>query len=149
MKQLLLFSFKNFGRTTIIQKDNKLKPLEKKVPNGQLCLFKTASDCNNSRRKKSLFKNKIKINCYYCDIPLTYQQATVEHLIPRAWGGTNDRSNTVIACGPCNHNRGNYSHIEWKNIFILKNKNIYNNYKLIVKHLTNNNRLIERKYLYE
>lgn len=32
--------------------------------------------------------------------------ATIDHVIPRSRGGTNDLSNLVIACSPCNHKRG-------------------------------------------
>lgn len=37
-------------------------------------------------------------SCVYCGDPAT----TTDHLTPRAYGGTDDPSNLVPACGPCN-----------------------------------------------
>lgn len=41
--------------------------------------------------------------CWYCggDAVLT-----IEHLVPRAYGGPNHVSNYVLACAPCNHEAG-------------------------------------------
>lgn len=41
--------------------------------------------------------------CWYCggDTILT-----IEHLVPRAYGGPNHPSNYVLACAPCNHDAG-------------------------------------------
>ena len=40
--------------------------------------------------------------CYYCGGAAT----EVDHVIPVAKGGTDDRSNLVPACGPCNRAKG-------------------------------------------
>jgi hypothetical protein len=32
--------------------------------------------------------------------------ATVDHVIPLSWGGTNHPSNLVVACSPCNMKKG-------------------------------------------
>lgn len=40
--------------------------------------------------------------CVYCGHPAD----TVEHLTPRALGGTNDRDNLAPACRRCNERRG-------------------------------------------
>ena len=32
--------------------------------------------------------------------------ATIEHIIPRSWGGPNRRNNLALACQRCNSNRG-------------------------------------------
>jgi len=40
--------------------------------------------------------------CHYCAGPAT----TVDHVIPRAKGGTNDEDNLVAACARCNSSKG-------------------------------------------
>ena len=36
-------------------------------------------------------------------------QASVDHVLPHAYGGTNDPENLVTACGKCNYGRGNWT----------------------------------------
>ena len=45
--------------------------------------------------------------CCWCCVPLTYNSATLEHLLPRVHGGIYELSNLDIACKPCNNARGN------------------------------------------
>jgi hypothetical protein len=40
--------------------------------------------------------------CHYCGGELLPATATIEHIWPRSWGGTNDRWNLTLACGLCN-----------------------------------------------
>lgn len=40
--------------------------------------------------------------CAYCGRPA----ATVDHILPASRGGRWEWSNTVAACGPCNHRKG-------------------------------------------
>lgn len=40
--------------------------------------------------------------CHYCGAPAN----TVDHLKPYAYGGTDDPSNLVAACSPCNLHKG-------------------------------------------
>lgn len=42
------------------------------------------------------------LRCQYCGKPLTEEEATVDHVIPLAAGGTNGSSNLVVACEECN-----------------------------------------------
>lgn len=51
----------------------------------------------------------IRQTCYWCEIPLSYDECTVEHLVRRADGGKNTMENCTIACGPCNWARGTES----------------------------------------
>lgn len=55
-------------------------------------------------RKNKLWKKNQK--CYWCDIGLKHKTATVDHLKPLALGGSKDRCNTVLSCGPCNFKKG-------------------------------------------
>ena len=41
--------------------------------------------------------------CVYCDVTLTEKNATMDHVIPRSWGGNQSGTmNTVLACEQCN-----------------------------------------------
>jgi 5-methylcytosine-specific restriction endonuclease McrA len=44
--------------------------------------------------------------CNYCRAPLTFEDATADHVVPLSRGGRNRRSNTVIACRSCNSEKG-------------------------------------------
>jgi hypothetical protein len=48
--------------------------------------------------------------CHYCPTILTYETATIEHLVPRSRGGTWMQENLVLACAPCNVKKGNKPH---------------------------------------
>ena len=44
--------------------------------------------------------------CQLCGRRITFEDATMDHIIPKAMGGTNDISNLQISCFPCNHLKG-------------------------------------------
>lgn len=44
--------------------------------------------------------------CVYCATPLAHETATLDHVYPRAHGGTNIAGNLVAACGVCNRLKG-------------------------------------------
>lgn len=44
--------------------------------------------------------------CHYCGKPLTYDQATLDHVVARVNGGSDRIENLVIACYDCNHDKG-------------------------------------------
>ncbi len=50
-----------------------------------------------------LFGNK----CFYCDIPLTDDIRTFDHLFPKSKGGK-EHGNLVPACKGCNMRKGNH-----------------------------------------
>jgi 5-methylcytosine-specific restriction endonuclease McrA len=60
----------------------------------------------NKRQIKAEMLKRQKGLCYYCREPLSIEQATLDHVLPRALGGTLKRSNLVISCGPCNVRKG-------------------------------------------
>lgn len=37
-----------------------------------------------------------------------YVSATLDHVVPHSWGGTNEPENLIAACWPCNFGRGGY-----------------------------------------
>lgn len=42
------------------------------------------------------------LNCYLCNLLLTYEKATIDHIIPLSKGGWHCPSNAKIACLSCN-----------------------------------------------
>lgn len=48
-------------------------------------------------------------DCFFCGEPVLPGHRTIEHLIPRASGGTNDPANLALACGGCNRDVGGMS----------------------------------------
>jgi len=55
----------------------------------------------SKKRRNRIYKNRLHV-CYYCEVPLTFEKATVDHLTPVSKGGTNDSMNLVLACRSCN-----------------------------------------------
>jgi hypothetical protein len=45
--------------------------------------------------------------CFYCREPLALEDATLEHVIPKAQGGDASEANTVACCAAMNHLLGN------------------------------------------
>jgi hypothetical protein len=43
--------------------------------------------------------------CFYCEIPLTVADATIDHYIPRSAGGPNHITNLRPSCFPCNNDK--------------------------------------------
>ena len=48
-------------------------------------------------------------NCFYCRRTLKLSEATLDHVIPRAAGGTDRNGNLVLSCGDCNQRKGSKS----------------------------------------
>lgn len=53
-------------------------------------------------------------NCYYCNRKLTDDEKTVDHKLPVSRGGTNEMSNLVISCQPCNSQKKNQTEQEYR-----------------------------------
>jgi 5-methylcytosine-specific restriction endonuclease McrA len=49
--------------------------------------------------------------CSYCG---SFEEITLDHVVPISKGGTHGVSNLVPACGPCNSSKGQKLLIEWK-----------------------------------
>ena len=67
--------------------------------------------------EKKTFKEKVfcrfaKAECCYCRKPLTLEGATVEHIIPKSYGGTDGSKNTALACSFCNTARADSFDLE-------------------------------------
>jgi 5-methylcytosine-specific restriction endonuclease McrA/DNA-binding CsgD family transcriptional regulator len=65
-------------------------------------------EAHAKRKKEQPFRRRQRFfamfdpNCYLCGAGLTIKSFQVEHIIPLAQGGTNERANLAIACGSCN-----------------------------------------------
>lgn len=91
---------------------------------------------NKLRRiKQSFFRNKKQIECFYCEIPLSFKNATVEHLIPRSNGGADVKKNCTIACQVCNSYRQSIPSNQWCPVAK------FAWYKRIIKGLKSTNRI--------
>ena len=64
------------------------------------------------RRKKSLLRRDP--HCTYCRCPLTYETATIEHVVPWSQGGSNKLTNLALACWEHNHARGSIPEKKWR-----------------------------------
>lgn len=77
---------------------------------------------NVKRRTSGFAKEYLKSHrnskCPYCGIPLTYENATTDHIIPISNGGSNAQVNMIVCCKNCNGERGNLPFMEY-----LRNKN--------------------------
>lgn len=74
---------------------------------------KRAKRYNRLRKRKALLK--LHPYCYWCGCGLVLRReelgpglglATRDHVIPHSRGGSDKRSNVVLACEPCNTKRG-------------------------------------------
>jgi len=58
-----------------------------------------------AKAKARLFARGNRV-CYLCSVDLTWETATVEHVVPRSAGGGWEDANLRLACGPCNNKKG-------------------------------------------
>ncbi len=42
-------------------------------------------------------------HCHYCRTELTYEESTLDHVIPKSKGGKRNPDNVVLACKTCNN----------------------------------------------
>jgi 5-methylcytosine-specific restriction endonuclease McrA len=64
---------------------------------------------NYWRRKlfrKIARRNDWRVYCGLCGKPMGLDEATLDHIVPRALGGSNHHSNLQFAHGPCNWRKG-------------------------------------------
>lgn len=52
--------------------------------------------------------------CYYCGAKVTYQELTMDHLVPLARGGRSTKDNLVPSCKTCNNLKKSMLPIEWQ-----------------------------------
>lgn len=63
----------------------------------------------NTEQKRALkdrVYRKYKGKCAYCGDPLKKEEATLDHILPKALGGTNHFHNVALSCAACNNKKG-------------------------------------------
>jgi len=53
------------------------------------------------------------LRCHWCAAPLTLEQVTADHILPRAFGGTAAAGNIVPACHKCQQRKGDLDPDLW------------------------------------
>lgn len=56
--------------------------------------------------RRYLFQKRQK--CLYCNVTLTLETATIDHLVPLSKGGSNNFDNLVLACLKCNRAKADF-----------------------------------------
>lgn len=64
-----------------------------------------------AKRRRSVYRMLAKQNdgevpCFVCGRPVSFNEATLEHVVPLSKGGTDDFENLSISHAHCNHRRG-------------------------------------------
>lgn len=58
------------------------------------------------------------LKCYFCDKPFSFEELTLEHLIPTARGGSHrSLENHALACALCNNEKGSLTIEEYCKFF--------------------------------
>lgn len=72
-----------------------------------------ANISKSRRRKLLLFGNNKFLPCCYCNMSLSLDNSSLEHIIPLAAGGGDNIKNITISCMPCNSKRGSMPLDKW------------------------------------
>lgn len=65
---------------------------------------KRRRSCKTYFKRRSLWEKDNR--CSYCKRALKFEEATLDHRIPRSKGGDNTWENVALACWPCNNKKG-------------------------------------------
>jgi hypothetical protein len=101
----------------------------------------------NKQQKRQKIKARVIIRdglqCCYCNIPLTINSLTMEHIVPDSKRGTYNTTNLTIACQFCNNSRGNKPFFEYIKQFNMQKNKIdkykklyFNNLKIKVLNIS-------------
>lgn len=61
---------------------------------------------NHARHKVTKLIRRDGPHCHYCNCHLYRSQGTLDHVVPKSFGGPNCLENYVLACSDCNELRG-------------------------------------------
>ena len=64
----------------------------------------TKNNIAKAEMKERLY-GRVEGECCYCRDIFPLSQMTIEHIIPKSFGGTNHPINLTLACAPCNESR--------------------------------------------
>lgn len=88
-----------------------------------------------SKFRKSIYGLNLYRPCSYCGIEIHISHASVDHIIPRSKGGSNQTGNLCICCHACNNQKGSSPKEEWNKI------KAFSWYAVMLKCLKNSGRL--------
>lgn len=78
--------------------------------------------CRRSRQRRGrIFGSRKYLPCIFCGVKLSFDNSTLEHILPISEGGTNHPDNLTISCKICNNSRKSLSFEEY-----ICNKKVYN-----------------------
>lgn len=69
------------------------------------------------RRIRPKLIEKYGMICYWCQVELSTETLTIDHLIPLSKGGSNKMFNLRLSCYNCNQKKSNYSPEEVKHYY--------------------------------
>lgn len=75
------------------------------IRDGKLVLNRKKQNSLKQRYGEALY-HQADCRCQLCGRRITFDDATEDHIVPKAMGGTNDISNLQIACWSCNELKG-------------------------------------------
>ena len=65
--------------------------------------------------KRVMFGGRSRVECHYCRRVLTFNETTLDHVLPKSMGGTFAISNLVLACLECNQRRADTPYEKFAN----------------------------------
>lgn len=83
------------------------------LPESRAKRFNKHHDASITPLEWKLLMDEFSWKCFYCDEKLTKEQRTIDHIVPKIKGGTNDLHNLVPCCRKCNGNKGGKSLLKW------------------------------------
>ncbi|HEY5268330.1 MAG TPA: HNH endonuclease signature motif containing protein [Candidatus Saccharimonadales bacterium] len=84
----------------------------------------------NVKFKKKWFGHLFFYPCAYCKKVFIVDMLTIEHIVPLCLGGTNDRDNITLACGPCNQEKGREAWFMKRDLNKKYNEQYYSQYRI-------------------
>ena len=112
------------------QKEYENKTLDNRVKrnNAKKKLEESGYDTNEENIDKYLLLNETNHKCAYCNKDITVGNCEVEHILPISKTANDTFLNKTVSCTQCNGDKGNKTPYEF-----LKNKNIYEEFKLRIQ----------------
>jgi 5-methylcytosine-specific restriction endonuclease McrA len=62
------------------------------------------STVSHARQKRKVLLQTTQ-ECYYCCVPLSLDTSTIDHIVPKSKGGSNDINNYCLCCYQCNQKK--------------------------------------------
>ncbi len=89
-----------------------------------------AQERKRQKRIKEHVINRDGLICCYCNVPLTTEAVTMEHIVPDSKRGTFNTTNLTVSCSSCNNRRGNKPFFVYCKQFNFSQEKI-NKYKIL------------------